>query len=163
MPSTMLDPVLPPERRNAIDVAATTSEHAPDEAGIAWTLKEAELSPLSALEKQLADAIAEMERDQAAVVATPAAAAGAAMLIESATNAASALENDDVKPELEHPDALGSETQPRFPIGARVSIPTVGYVGCVVEGVASTPEGYLYTLRARGIPRLEAVSEDLLK
>ena len=84
---------------------------------------------------------------------TPAAASDVAT---SVTTFGSALgQNNGAKPV--------PEPEPRFPIGARVSMPTVGYVGCVVESVVSTPDGYLYTLQAHGIPKLEAVSEDLLK
>ena len=132
---------------SSASVAGALLEHARDETNQpALGASEPELSPVSALEKQLADAMAELELTRAA--ATPAAVVGAA---ESPTAA------------LEWCGAPHLERQPRFSIGARVSVPTVGYVGCVVEGVVSSAEGYLYTLRARGIPTLEGVSEALLK
>ena len=132
---------------SSASVAGALLEHARDETNQpALGASEPELSPVSALEKQLADAMAELELTRAA--ATPAAVVGAA---ESPTAA------------LEWCGAPHLERQPRFSIGARVSVPTVGYVGCVVEGVVSSAEGYLYTLQARGIPTLEGVSEALLK
>lgn len=153
-----------------VDVA---SAHARDETDQpALELSDPELSPVSALEKQLADAMAELEMTRAAVAPTPAAVAD---VTESATDAASSLGNDGAvvgatktrggapAAVLERHAAPHLQSQPLFPIGARVSVPTVGYVGCVVEGVVSTAEGYLYTLRARGIPTLEGVSEVLLK
>ena len=71
--------------------AGTTLEHAAD---ASLKLDEAELTPVSALEKQLADAVAEMEKDQAAVTTTPVAASDVAI---SVITVASALGKTNAK------------------------------------------------------------------
>jgi hypothetical protein len=77
------------------------------------------------------------------------------------TGALLALSLQSMRPPQAPPAPLQA-TLPRFSVGARVSAPSVGFVGCVVEGVVGTDEGYVYTLHAAGVPPIEGVRESEL-